>query len=294
MRITAITVLSAFAAMPAGVLGQTKSCDFVTPAELEAAIGAKPPAMRGVALDNGSEMCSGSVGDLNVVIRYFKRADSPYGEEEKAVASMKKEWNKVEVKKIGAATCVARSKPQAFPFVSWCTVSKQRAIAVIEVNSKTDVVTVERLAPVAEKMLSRFPDAPPHPASHVPVKAIYRCSLDRDAKNEGVSSLQFDIREDDGEGPWFLEGTLSLPPGHKHAGYFRTLSILDTPSKTSGGQIVIKRTTEFIGENPGRWSFTLDPKSLKGIYEFEGWAGSTKFGRPDAAFKAAVNCAARK
>jgi hypothetical protein len=148
-------LISVLAVVPAGALAQNKACALATPAELEAAVGAKPLAMSPSTLPTGTEMCKGKAGTITVTVRYFKRATDPSGEKEKAgIEAMKKMGAKVEVKKIGPATCMALGMAQGFS--SSCTVAKPPFHAVIEVGSPKDAVPIERLAPVAEKMLSRF------------------------------------------------------------------------------------------------------------------------------------------
>ena len=154
MRLHAL-LISVVAVLPAGALAQNKACALATSAELEAAVGAKPLAMSPSTLPTGTEMCTGKAGTITVTIRYFKRATDPTGEKERAgIEAMKKMGAKVEVKKIGPASCVAIGMERGFS--SSCTVAKPPFHAVIEVGSPKDAVPVERLAPVAEKMLSRF------------------------------------------------------------------------------------------------------------------------------------------
>ena len=120
----AIRTLAAIAVLaPPLAIAAGKACTLATPAEVEAAIGQKVSFSPGMTMPKGVEACSGKAGPLSVTIRTFQRTSDAGGEKEKAgLEAMKKAGMKVDVQKLGPITCVA----------------------------------IERLRPVAEKMLSRF------------------------------------------------------------------------------------------------------------------------------------------
>ena len=74
---------------------------------------------------------------------------------------IKKAGATVEVRKFGAITCMAVVPGGAYAeqmqrFSTTCTIAKPPMFAVIEVMSLTERTAIDRLRPLAEKMLTRF------------------------------------------------------------------------------------------------------------------------------------------
>ncbi len=138
-----------------------KACALVTDADLQAALGAK------VSLKPGSlgaaQICSGQTAGVSVMVRFFTRTGDPAGNREQAgIDAIKKMGAQVDVKTAGGITCMTAVPPAnmaAMGFGTTCTVtSKAPNFAVIEIRAtaQKDMVPIDKLRPVADKMASRF------------------------------------------------------------------------------------------------------------------------------------------
>ncbi len=155
-------VLSTLAAQ-ASIAQETanKACGLATESELQSALGSR------VTLKPGSignaQTCGGETQSARVLLRFFTRSKDPSGNaEQAAIEAIKKMGAQVDVKTSGGIMCMTAVPPQsmaAMGFGTTCTVtSKAPTFAVIEITAKTqkDMVPMERLRAVAEKMASRF------------------------------------------------------------------------------------------------------------------------------------------
>jgi hypothetical protein len=93
-------------------------------------------------------------------VRPGKRRRSS-GTEKGGIEMVKQMGIKVDVKTFGSITCSTMVPPANLAqhgFNTTCTVSKATAIAGVEVIAKSqqDMVAIERLHPLAEKMANRF------------------------------------------------------------------------------------------------------------------------------------------
>src|SRR5262245_49074910 len=138
-----------------------KACGLVTEAELQSALGST------VTLKAGSmgdvQTCGGESQSARVLLRFFKRSTDPSGSAEQAgIDAIRKMGAQVDVKTSGGIMCMTAVPPAnlaAMGFGTTCTVtSKAPTFAVIEITAKTqkDMVPMEKLRAVAEKMASRF------------------------------------------------------------------------------------------------------------------------------------------
>ena len=154
--LTALTSSSGLAQAP-----PNKACALVTASELQAAFGSavtlKPGTLGNV------QTCGGQTPTASVLIRYFSRAGDKSGlTEQAAIEALKKAGAQVDVKSSGGITCLTMVPPPqsaAMGFGTSCTVtSKAPLFAVIEVTaqSQKDMLSIEKLRPVAEKMATRF------------------------------------------------------------------------------------------------------------------------------------------
>jgi hypothetical protein len=152
----AIAAQTLAAQAPAG-----KACGLVTASELQSVLDGN------VNLKDGSigqvQMCSGEGQNGKVMLRLFKRAGPASGDAEKAgIDAVKKMGAQVDVKTAGGITCMTTVPPANLAqlgFGTTCTVtSKAPMFAVIEITAKTqkDMVSIEKLRTVAEKMATRF------------------------------------------------------------------------------------------------------------------------------------------
>jgi len=152
----------AMAARGGVVLAQAnQACGLVTAAELQSALGGA------VTLKAGSlgtaQTCSGETPTATVLVRLFKRTGDPTGKTEQAgIDALRKMGAQVEVKATGGISCMTAAPPAkmaAMGFGTTCTVTiKSPTIAVIEITAKNqkDMVPMEKLRAVAEKMASRL------------------------------------------------------------------------------------------------------------------------------------------
>jgi len=141
---------------------QDKACSLVTPAELEAALGTKAPALKPQAVPGGNaSICMGQTATATVMLRMAKRANPGGDTEAKGIEMAKKMGAKVEVKSFGQVTCSTMVPPPSlaqYGYNTTCSVLKNGTVVAIEVTAKAqqDMVAMEKLRPVAEKMASRI------------------------------------------------------------------------------------------------------------------------------------------
>jgi hypothetical protein len=142
-----------------GALAQGRACTLVTPGEVEAALGFKP-AFTPKTMSGGVELCNSTAGPEWVLIRLFTRTpDKPAMSEQDEIDMIKKAGATVEVRKHGAIRCMAivPGGPSAGQKLSThCTVTKPPMVAVIEVMRPNEPTAIDRLLPLAEKMMARF------------------------------------------------------------------------------------------------------------------------------------------
>ena len=159
--VSAVAVIAMAARTSVAQAPANKACGLVTDSELQSALGSK------VALKAGSigdvQTCSGETPSARVLLRFFKRITDRSGNAEQAgIDAIRKMGAQVDVKTSGGIMCmtaVPPAKMAAMGFGTTCTVtSKAPTFAVIEITAKTqkDMVPMEKLRGVAEKMASRF------------------------------------------------------------------------------------------------------------------------------------------
>ena len=137
------------------------ACALVTPSELESVLGGtvalKPSSMGEV------QLCRGETAAARVSIRLFKGTKESFDTAEQAgLDAIKKMGAQVDVKTSGGIMCTTAVPPDdkaTIGFGTTCTVmSKAPTYAVVDVTakSKKDMVPMEKLRALAEKMASRF------------------------------------------------------------------------------------------------------------------------------------------
>ncbi|MGQ0811319.1 MAG: hypothetical protein ACT4OO_08865 [Nitrospiraceae bacterium] len=172
-RIAVAVYAGAVAAMvqaPVGAADGSKACGLVTLSELEAVLGTKVSLSGGAAVPAGAraEFCMGQAPTATVVLRLGtgldpgREGDRSGGAEMKGIEIAKKMGAQVEVKTFFEPSTCSTMVPPAnlaqYGFNTTCTVSKATAVAGIEVQAKSqkDMVSIEQLRPLAEKMAGRF------------------------------------------------------------------------------------------------------------------------------------------
>jgi hypothetical protein len=133
----------------------------LTSAEVQAATGLKVSGWR-VQPTGQSEaaLCNGDARNATVLLRMATRTGSA-DRESKGIAIAKQMGAQVDVKTFGAVTCSSMIPPKSleqYGFNTTCSVQKGSRIAAIEVTTKTqnDMVPIDKLRPLAEKMTARF------------------------------------------------------------------------------------------------------------------------------------------
>ena len=143
---------------PVGAADGNKACGLLTPSELGSVLGTKVTLMPSAAVG----LCIGLTpkGMISLTIRETKTGAEVEAGHAAAVTQAKQRGIKMDVKKFGPITCTNVSPMQNVkaPFLTWCSVVKGTQTTVVEVsaNSQQDMVSIERLRPLAEKMHSRF------------------------------------------------------------------------------------------------------------------------------------------
>jgi len=148
-------------------VGGNKACALVTPSELETAVGGKVSLSAGGGTPpNGAEICRAETATVSVLLRVVKRsggsdADKKGGAEKAGIDMARKMGAQVDVKTFGDITCSTVVPPAdlaKYGFNTTCAITTATAVAAIEVTAKNqkDMVPIERLRPLAEKMATRL------------------------------------------------------------------------------------------------------------------------------------------
>jgi hypothetical protein len=143
-----------------------KACGLLTPSELEGILGSNVTLNGGLPMPGGkTDICTGQAPTTSVMLRLVTGLDpgrDRSGSKEKAgIELFKKMGATVDVKTFGPITCSTIEPPadqMQKGINTTCTVTKDTAVAGIELTAKSrnDMVSIERLRPLAEKMASRF------------------------------------------------------------------------------------------------------------------------------------------
>jgi hypothetical protein len=151
---------------PVGAADSNKACGLLTPSELQTVLGTTVSLSGGGGMPaGGADLCTGQTSTVTVMLRLVTGLDPGRdrsgGTEKKGIEMVKQMGIKVDVKTFGPITCSTMVPPAnlaQYGFNTTCTVSKPTAIAGVEVTAKSqqDMVSIERLHPLAEKMANRF------------------------------------------------------------------------------------------------------------------------------------------
>jgi hypothetical protein len=153
--------------VPVGAADGNKACGLLTPAELQIVLGTTVSLSGGGGgmAAGGADLCTGQTSTATVRLRLSTGLDPgrdrSVGTEAGGIEVVKQMGIQVDVKTFGPITCSTMVPPANLAqhgFNTTCTVSKPTAIAGVEVTAKSqhDMVSIERLHPLAEKMASRF------------------------------------------------------------------------------------------------------------------------------------------
>jgi hypothetical protein len=162
-HITALALLVLLGSLTAQAQGN-KACALASPAEIESVLGAKVAGLNSPGSGSSSaQICMGTSPKGSVMLRLAKRRSQgpPGGAERKGLEIVKKMGAQVDVKTFGPITCSTMIPPktlEAYGFNTTCTVTKGDTVAGIEITAKSgaDMVAIDKLRPLAEKMAGRF------------------------------------------------------------------------------------------------------------------------------------------
>jgi hypothetical protein len=149
---------------PATATDDNKACELLNASEIASVLGANV-ALKGGAMPGRTHICTGQASDKRIMLRLVAGLDPARdrsGSKEKAGLEIVKQMGgQVEVKTFGPIVCSALEPPagkEQMGYNTTCTVSKDTAMACIEVtaNTKQALIPIERLRPLAEKVMGRF------------------------------------------------------------------------------------------------------------------------------------------
>jgi len=150
--------------IPAPAADDNKACGLLNASEIESILGTNV-ALKGGATPGGTQICTGQASNKRIMLRLVTGLDpgrDRSGSKEKAGMEMIKQMGgQVEVKTFGPIVCSTLEPPagkQQIGYNTTCTVSKDTAMAGIEViaNTKQNMLPIDRLRPLVEKIMGRF------------------------------------------------------------------------------------------------------------------------------------------
>jgi hypothetical protein len=160
-RLIAALALAIFsgASLEAGAQ-ENKACGLATAAELEGVVGGKVSGLNGNTVGD-VQVCTGTSGKATVLLRVATGAGSSQEAAARGIEQLRSMGAQIDVKTFGPVTCstvVPPKKMETYGFNTTCTVRKGDSVAGIEINTKSqaDMVPIEKLRPLAEKMAGRF------------------------------------------------------------------------------------------------------------------------------------------
>jgi hypothetical protein len=167
-RKSILCAVLALAACGSAGAAENKACELVKPAEIESVLGVKvtnwntgPQAAATAAFagSNDVEMCFITTSNSTVLLRLAKKKKNDVPGRDPMEAARKLG---AQVKSFGATNCSAlvpsKGLEQAIGFNTTCSVSTASHVAAIEVTTKSqkEMVSIDRLHSLAEKMMGRF------------------------------------------------------------------------------------------------------------------------------------------
>ena len=143
-----------------------KACELVTASEIESVFGANVTLKGRDAMPGGkTQVCMGQAASGRLMLRLVTGLDPgrdrPGSKEQAGMEMLKQMGGRVEVKTFGPIVCSTVEPPsdkQQMGYNTTCTVNKDTAMAGIEftANKKQDMLPIDRVHGLAEKMAGRF------------------------------------------------------------------------------------------------------------------------------------------
>ncbi|HUL75549.1 MAG TPA: hypothetical protein VLT86_20720 [Vicinamibacterales bacterium] len=158
-----VTVLSS--GSPIRAAGPNPACALVTPAEIEAIVGAKVTRLVNGPSDlgNGVEVCTGTAGDVAITIRFVPNpSDAGARATVRVVDYARQMGSQIEATTAGPIACYTITPPeqmaQATPAGTMCSVRTPSRMAVIELSTKSPEgpVPMSKVQALARKILKRL------------------------------------------------------------------------------------------------------------------------------------------
>jgi hypothetical protein len=146
---------------------QADPCKLLTPAEMESALGVKPSGFARGSAPGGTLTCNGEAGkrmSVGLVLSIQKPGDPKIPDlmgwlENQSRQSAKMIGAQLDVKRFGSSIlCTAMIPLKQGPFNTQCMAVKPTSMAMITVlvPAQQEMVSMDKLRPLAEKMAGRF------------------------------------------------------------------------------------------------------------------------------------------
>jgi hypothetical protein len=162
MKPIALPLAAALLAISPVAFADGKACDLTSSDEIQATLGAKP-SLKGSALPNGVEVCTGKAGTSTVTIRlYPKKDDAEVEKEEAKLEALTKAGASIEKRRVGKINCVELrpgGKAMRQAYTTSCTTpttSRAPKFVVVEVSNPSTSLEMRKLAALAESIGGRI------------------------------------------------------------------------------------------------------------------------------------------
>lgn len=148
-------------------LAQGDPCKLLTPAEMEGVLGVKVSGFARGSAPGGTLTCNGQAGksmSVGLVLSIQKPGDPKIPDlmgwlENQSREGAKRIGAQLDVKRFGSSIlCTAMIAPKQGPFNTQCMAVKPTSMAMITVLVPTqqEMLSMDKLRPLADKMLGRF------------------------------------------------------------------------------------------------------------------------------------------
>jgi len=165
-RFTAVIALLMLAASSLATAQSRNPCTLLSKAEIESVVGGPISGLDGSNNMGGTQACSGVAKNrMSVMIMYVtsnqnQKVADPMGyleaESRKSAQSI---GAKMDVKRSGNILCTTLIPPKQGPYSTQCMVGKlpnSMASIAVMVTTEQEMVPIDKLLPLAQKMVGRF------------------------------------------------------------------------------------------------------------------------------------------
>jgi hypothetical protein len=163
--VTILVFVLVGSALPA--IAQGDPCKLLTPAEIEGVLGFKVSGFTRGSAPGGTMTCNGEAGkrmSVGLVLSIQKPGDPKIPDlmgwlENQSREGAKRIGAQLDVKRFGSSIlCTAMTTPKHGPYNTQCMAVKPTSTAMITVLVPTqqEMVSMDKLRPLAEKMAARF------------------------------------------------------------------------------------------------------------------------------------------